>query len=119
MGSDIRTPAIDALARNGALPTSMSNCVRRRPIRASLLTSAYPGWPATSHVWRQCGRLGEQRRVTVNGQTVGSPLGAGPGLDVLRNLGRCLRGPGSGSRNLLQPERNPGFEVRTTPGRGC
>ena len=41
-GSEIRTPHIDALARDGALLTSMYNCARCCPTRASLLTGLYP-----------------------------------------------------------------------------
>ena len=37
-GSEIRTPNIDSLARDGALVTSMYNCARCCPTRASLLT---------------------------------------------------------------------------------
>jgi arylsulfatase A-like enzyme len=37
-GSEINTPNIDALANNGVLLTSMYNCTRCCPTRASLLT---------------------------------------------------------------------------------
>ena len=37
-GSEIKTPNIDSLANNGVLLTSMYNCARCCPTRASLLT---------------------------------------------------------------------------------
>ena len=42
MGSEIRTPNIDGLAREGALLSSMYNCARCCPTRASVLTGLYP-----------------------------------------------------------------------------
>ena len=42
MGSEIRTPNIDRLARNGITFSSMYNCARCCPTRASLLTGLYP-----------------------------------------------------------------------------
>lgn len=42
MGSEIRTPHIDRLAGNGIVLTSMYNCARCCPTRASLLTGLYP-----------------------------------------------------------------------------
>lgn len=41
-GSEIRTPNIDSIARNGRLLTSMYNSARCCPTRASLLTGMYP-----------------------------------------------------------------------------
>jgi arylsulfatase len=41
MGSEIRTPIIDALARDGVLLPSMYNCARCCPTRASVLTGLY------------------------------------------------------------------------------
>lgn len=42
MGSEIRTPNLDRLARSGFVMTSMYNCARCCPTRASLLTGLYP-----------------------------------------------------------------------------
>ena len=42
MGSEIRTPNIDKLAANGITFSSMYNCARCCPTRASLLTGLYP-----------------------------------------------------------------------------
>jgi len=42
MGSEVRTPHIDSIARNGALLSSMYNCARCCPTRASLLSGLYP-----------------------------------------------------------------------------
>lgn len=41
-GSEIRTPNIDQLAKNGVRFTQMYNCARCCPTRASLLTGQYP-----------------------------------------------------------------------------
>ncbi len=41
MGSEIRTPNIDALAHDGVLLSSMYNCARCCPTRASVLTGLY------------------------------------------------------------------------------
>ena len=49
-GSEIRTPNIDALARDGALLTSMYNCARCCPTRASLLTGLYPHDAGIGHM---------------------------------------------------------------------
>ena len=42
MGSEIKTPNIDSMARNGLLMSAMYNCARCCPTRASLLTGLYP-----------------------------------------------------------------------------
>ena len=49
-GSEIRTPNIDALANGGALLTSMYNCARCCPTRASLLTGLYPHNAGIGHM---------------------------------------------------------------------
>ena len=54
-GSEIKTPNIDALARNGALLTSMYNCARCCPTRASLLTGLYPHSAGVGHMGADLG----------------------------------------------------------------
>jgi arylsulfatase len=54
-GSEIRTPNIDALATNGALLTSMYNCARCCPTRASLLTGLYPHNAGVGHMGADLG----------------------------------------------------------------
>ena len=49
-GSEINTPNIDALARGGRLMTSMYNCARCCPTRASLLTGLYPHNAGVGHM---------------------------------------------------------------------
>jgi len=49
-GSEIKTPNIDALAQNGVLMTSMYNCARCCPTRASLLTGLYPHSAGIGHM---------------------------------------------------------------------
>lgn len=49
-GSEIRTPNIDALARGGTVVSSMYNCARCCPTRASLLTGLYPHNAGIGHM---------------------------------------------------------------------
>lgn len=50
MGSEIRTPNIDAMAAGGQVFTSMYNCARCCPTRASLLTGLYPHKAGIGHM---------------------------------------------------------------------
>lgn len=50
MGSEIRTPNIDILAGRGQIYTSMYNCARCCPTRASLLTGLYPHKAGIGHM---------------------------------------------------------------------
>jgi arylsulfatase len=55
MGSEIRTPNIDALACNGLMFSSMYNCARCCPTRASLLTGLYPHKAGIGHMGANLG----------------------------------------------------------------
>ena len=55
MGSEIKTPYIDALAKNGVLLSSMYNCARCCPTRASLLTGLYPHNAGIGHMGANLG----------------------------------------------------------------
>jgi len=55
MGSEIRTPNIDAMARRGLLLSSMYNCARCCPTRASLLTGLYPHKAGIGHMGADLG----------------------------------------------------------------
>ena len=50
MGSEIKTPYLDNMARNGLLLSSMYNCSRCCPTRASLLTGLYPHKAGIGHM---------------------------------------------------------------------
>ncbi|MDO6522476.1 arylsulfatase [Shimia thalassica] len=54
-GSEIQTPNIDQLARDGVLLTSMYNCARCCPTRASLLTGLYPHSAGVGHMGANLG----------------------------------------------------------------
>ncbi|MEM9148424.1 MAG: arylsulfatase [Pseudomonadota bacterium] len=55
MGSEIRTPHLDRLAREGALMSAMYNCARCCPTRASLLTGLYPHSAGVGHMGADLG----------------------------------------------------------------
>jgi len=50
MGSEIKTPNLDRMALNGQVYTSMYNCGRCCPTRASLLTGLYPHNAGVGHM---------------------------------------------------------------------
>mmetsp|Transcript_28073 Transcript_28073/g.62845 ORF Transcript_28073/g.62845 Transcript_28073/m.62845 type:complete len:96 (+) Transcript_28073:65-352(+) len=49
-GSEIDTPNIDSLAKDGVRFTQMYNCARCCPSRASLLTGMYPHQAGIGHM---------------------------------------------------------------------
>jgi arylsulfatase len=55
MGSEIRTPNIDAMAKEGVLLSAMYNCARCCPSRASLLTGLYPHKAGVGHMGAHLG----------------------------------------------------------------
>ena len=55
MGSEIRTPHIDGMARRGVLMSSMYNCARCCPTRAALLTGLYPHKAGIGHMGANLG----------------------------------------------------------------
>lgn len=75
-GSEIRTPNIDRLARNGALLTSMYNCARCCPTRASLLTGLYPHNAGIGHMGCDLGTPAYQGFLRNDSATIAEHLGA-------------------------------------------
>ena len=75
-GSEIRTPNIDGLARNGALLTSMYNCARCCPTRASLLTGLYPHNAGIGHMGADLGTPAYQGFLRNDSATVAEVLRA-------------------------------------------
>ena len=55
MGSEIRTPHIDGIARRGAVLSAMYNCARCCPTRAALLTGVYPHRAGIGHMGANLG----------------------------------------------------------------
>ena len=55
MGSEIRTPHIDGMARRGAVLSAMYNCARCCPTRAALLTGVYPHKAGIGHMGADLG----------------------------------------------------------------
>ncbi len=55
MGSEIKTPHLDAMAKHGMVLTSMYNCARCCPTRASLLTGLYPHKAGIGHMGADLG----------------------------------------------------------------
>ena len=77
-GSEIRTPHIDALAAGGRLMTSMYNCARCCPTRASLLTGLYPHNAGIGHMGADFGTPAYQGFLRKDSATIAEHLrGAG------------------------------------------
>ena len=75
-GSEIRTPNIDHLAGNGALLTSMYNCARCCPTRASLLTGLYPHNAGVGHMGANLGTPAYQGFLRNDSATIAEVLRA-------------------------------------------
>ena len=76
MGSEIRTPNIDAMARRGAVLTSMYNCARCCPTRASLLTGLYPHKAGIGHMGANLGTAAYQGFLREDTATIAERLRA-------------------------------------------
>ncbi len=76
MGSEIRTPNIDAMARQGAVLTSMYNCARCCPTRASLLTVLYPHQAGIGHMGANLGTAAYQGDLRDDAATIEERLHA-------------------------------------------
>lgn len=75
-GSEIRTPNIDALARNGVLLSAMYNCARCCPTRASLLTGLYPHNAGIGHMGTDLGSPAYQGYLRNDSATIAEHLRA-------------------------------------------
>ena len=75
-GSEIKTPHIDALANNGVLLTSMYNCARCCPTRASLLTGLYPHNAGVGHMGANLGTPAYQGFLRNDSATIAEHLRA-------------------------------------------
>ena len=76
-GSEIQTPAIDALAKGGMMLTSMYNCARCCPTRASLLTGLYPHSAGVGHMGAHLGTPEYQGFLRNDSATIAEHLRAG------------------------------------------
>jgi arylsulfatase A-like enzyme len=77
-GSEIRTPHIDSMAKNGALMSAMYNCARCCPTRASLLTGLYPHKAGIGHMGTNLGTPAYQGFLRNDSVTIAEVLkGAG------------------------------------------
>jgi len=77
MGSEVRTPHLDALALSGALLTSMYNCARCCPTRASLLTGLYPHNAGIGHLGADLGTPAYRGFLRNDAATIAEHLRAG------------------------------------------
>ncbi len=75
-GSEIKTPNIDELALNGALLSSMYNCARCCPTRASLLTGLYPHDAGIGHMGANLGTPAYQGFLRNDSATIAEHLHA-------------------------------------------
>ncbi len=77
MGSEIKTPNIDKLARSGLLFSSMYNCARCCPTRASLLTGLYPHNAGIGHMGANLGTPAYQGYLRNDAATIAELLRTG------------------------------------------
>jgi arylsulfatase A-like enzyme len=77
MGSEIRTPNIDSIARNGKLFTSMYNSARCCPTRSALLTGLYPHNAGLGHMGSNLGTTAYQGYLRDDAATIAEALRAG------------------------------------------
>jgi len=75
-GSEIKTPNIDALARDGVLLSAMYNCARCCPARASLLTGLYPHNAGVGHMGANLGTPAYQGLLRNDSATIAEHLRA-------------------------------------------
>jgi arylsulfatase len=75
-GSEIRTPNIDALARDGVMLSAMYNCARCCPTRASLLTGLYPHSAGVGHMGANLGTPAYQGFLRNDSATIAEHLRA-------------------------------------------
>ncbi len=75
-GSEIRTPNINALAQGGVLLSSMYNCARCCPTRASLLTGLYPHNAGIGHMGANLGTPAYQGFLRNDSATIAEHLRA-------------------------------------------
>lgn len=76
MGSEIRTPHLDAMAKGGALLSSMYNCARCCPTRAALLTGVYPHQAGIGHMGANLGSPAYQGFLRTDAATIAERLQA-------------------------------------------
>ncbi len=74
MGSEIQTPNIDRMAQDGQLYTSMYNCARCCPTRASLLTGLYPHKAGIGHMTANYGSAAYQGYLRNDAVTIAEVL---------------------------------------------
>src|SRR5688500_8896447 len=73
-GGEIKTPAIDALAKNGLRFTQFYNTARCCPTRASLLTGLYPHQAGVGHMMEDRGVDGYRGRLNKQCVTIAEAL---------------------------------------------
>ena len=73
-GSEIHTPNIDRLARNGLRFTQFYNCARCCPTRASLMTGLYPHQAGIGHMMSDYGLPGYRGDLNQNCVTIAEAL---------------------------------------------
>lgn len=75
-GSEILTPNLDKLAKDGALFTQFYNCGRECPSRASLLTGLYPHQAGVGHMMNDLGSAGYRGNLVKDCVTIAEVLQA-------------------------------------------
>ncbi|MBL8236739.1 MAG: arylsulfatase [Bryobacterales bacterium] len=75
-GSEIETPNIDLLARNGVRYSQFYNCARCCPTRAALMTGLYPHQAGVGHMVDDYHRPGYRGNLTTESPTIAETLRA-------------------------------------------
>jgi len=110
-GSEIQTPNLNELARNGVRATQMYNCARCCPTRASLLTGLYPHQAGVGHMVQNRGTRAYQGYLRNDCVTMAEALRAG-GYRTLMSGKWHVGGP----YDALRPDTwEPGAPGHPTP----
>ena len=94
-GSEIDTPNIDRLAREGVRMTQFYNCARCCPTRASLLTGLYPHQAGVGHMMEDRGSEGYRGQLNDRCVTLAEALS----LESIAGYGKQA----TGSKYLVTP----------------
>lgn len=114
-GSEIQTPNLNELARNGARATQMYNCARCCPTRASLLTGLYPHQAGVGHMVQDRGTRAYQGYLRDDCVTIAEAL-RGHGYRTLMSGKWHVGGPYDATQPQTWDPGGPGHPTPLTRG---